>query len=222
MREERFIRCPEYVFPPSSAMIIGVGGVGSWIALFLAIAGVREIYVVDGDVVEEHNLSRTAFPEYLVGLKKVEALETLMSMIRPSTKLYVIDRNIVDAREMPLPTKIVIDSTDNPELHRKLEKRALTEGFNLIRANYDFYPEKREFQTTNTFNLEVEETEWGEREERRGYRENRSYITPAVLSAIIATDIVLKMGVFSSKRTLIKGYVYPNIFQQGVKVEKII
>ena len=44
-----------------SVAIIGVGGVGSWVAGFLALSGVTKIAIIDNDVVEATNLNRTFF-----------------------------------------------------------------------------------------------------------------------------------------------------------------
>jgi len=220
----RYIRHPEYVLPPRRAFIIGVGGVGSWTALFLAIAGVQEITIVDGDIVEEHNLIRTPFMETFVGVKKVDALKTLINIVRPTTTVNIIDDYVGNVNDISLAYEdIVIDTTDSPELHIALEEKCRRLGIKFVRANYDFYPETRMFQTTNLFgHLELDKKEWGEPEQQQGYRENRSYITPAVLSAIIAVDFILKMSSFPQTKSFIKGYIYPNIFKEGIKVEKVI
>ncbi len=44
-----------------SVAIIGVGGVGSWVAGFLALSGVTKIAIIDNDVVEASNLNRTFY-----------------------------------------------------------------------------------------------------------------------------------------------------------------
>lgn len=67
--------------------VVGVGGIGSWVALALSRAGV-EFFVIDPDTVEEHNLGGQAFMTHHIGMKKVDAVaETseLMSGNRPLT-----------------------------------------------------------------------------------------------------------------------------------------
>ncbi len=49
----------------SKVLIIGVGGVGSWIALGLAQSGINNFILCDPDVVKPHNLNRSLF-EYAV------------------------------------------------------------------------------------------------------------------------------------------------------------
>ncbi len=42
----------------ATAVVVGAGGLGSSILVYLAVAGVGRIVVVDGDVVEMSNLNR--------------------------------------------------------------------------------------------------------------------------------------------------------------------
>jgi len=61
------------------AIVIGVGGIGSWVALDLALSGqVRNIVLIDPDNVEESNLNRTPFRISDIGLLKVEALRYII------------------------------------------------------------------------------------------------------------------------------------------------
>ncbi len=56
-----------------SALILGVGGLGSVVMVGLLRLGVKTIYIVDYDVVEEHNLNRQLmFAQKDIGRPKVE------------------------------------------------------------------------------------------------------------------------------------------------------
>lgn len=67
-RQEAFfgmLETPEMLAPEanrrlraSTVSMVGLGGYGSWLAALMVRLGVRELRVVDGDVVEERNLSR--------------------------------------------------------------------------------------------------------------------------------------------------------------------
>ena len=72
----------EQVVPPESALVIGVGGVGSYVAMYLAMVGTRTLYLVDPDVVEESNRNRVMFSRFDVGDAKVEAIRTLIRNLR--------------------------------------------------------------------------------------------------------------------------------------------
>ena len=54
--------------------IVGCGGIGSWVAFYLTLAGVAVIHLFDGDNVSDHNLNRLPLPVESVGQTKSTAL----------------------------------------------------------------------------------------------------------------------------------------------------
>ena len=61
------------------AIVLGVGGIGSWVALDLALSGmVSKLYLVDPDIVEPSNLNRTPFRIADINESKVAALKYLI------------------------------------------------------------------------------------------------------------------------------------------------
>ena len=70
------------------ALIIGAGGLGSPVALYLASAGVGRISLVDHDHVDVTNLQRQiAHTQARVGQPKVESLRAAMSAINPDVHI---------------------------------------------------------------------------------------------------------------------------------------
>lgn len=63
--------------------IIGCGGVGSWIALFIGLAGVSDIDIYDADTVSIHNLNRFPLGPEAIGRGKAEAMAEHISRLRP-------------------------------------------------------------------------------------------------------------------------------------------
>ena len=60
----------------SKVLIIGLGAVGSWVACNLIQSGVKNLILMDGDIVDINNLHRQfGYRECDVGLKKADALE---------------------------------------------------------------------------------------------------------------------------------------------------
>lgn len=100
----------------SSVLLIGAGGLGSPLALYLAAAGVGRIAVVDSDVVDESNLQRQVLhgtPD--VGRKKVESARERMLEINPHIEVAVHDEPFTSANAMQIATghNAIVDGTDN-------------------------------------------------------------------------------------------------------------
>ncbi len=69
-------------------LVIGAGSLGSGVSALLVRSGVRSLRLVDNDVVEEANLSRTTYLARDLGLPKVDALARHLREIRPSVEVH--------------------------------------------------------------------------------------------------------------------------------------
>lgn len=65
-------------------ILVGVGGVGSWVASMLAQFGLRNFILIDDDVVKPHNLNRSFFSNKYIGVKKTLALKGILDERMPS------------------------------------------------------------------------------------------------------------------------------------------
>jgi len=100
----------------SSVLLIGAGGLGSPLALYLAAAGVGRIGLVDFDVVDFSNLQRQVLhgtPD--VGRPKLQSAKERLAAINPEVKvdLYATKLTAGNALDICRPYDIVIDGTDN-------------------------------------------------------------------------------------------------------------
>lgn len=100
----------------SRVLLIGVGGLGSPAALYLAAAGVGTIGIVDADVVESSNLQRQIIHgEDQLGKLKVDSAATaigrLNSMIKVQTHPHYLDEN--NALEILSQYDLILDGSDN-------------------------------------------------------------------------------------------------------------
>ena len=100
----------------SHALIIGAGGLGSPVALYLASAGVGHITVVDNDSVDMTNLQRQiAHTMSRVGQPKVFSAQTAMEAINPHVMVTPImaraDASLLDT--LVAQADVVLDCCDN-------------------------------------------------------------------------------------------------------------
>lgn len=73
-------------------MVVGVGGVGSWVAESLARSGVRELTLVDMDHIAESNINRQIHAlESTLGQAKVLAMKDRIAQINPECCVHVVD-----------------------------------------------------------------------------------------------------------------------------------
>jgi adenylyltransferase/sulfurtransferase len=97
-------------------LLVGTGGLGSPLALYLAAAGVGTIGLVDYDVVDYTNLQRQVIHGTKdVGRSKLESAAETVADINPFVKIhkYNVPLTSANALEILAPYDIVIDGTDN-------------------------------------------------------------------------------------------------------------
>jgi molybdopterin/thiamine biosynthesis adenylyltransferase/rhodanese-related sulfurtransferase len=100
----------------SSALIIGTGGLGSPVALYLAAAGVGHIGLVDYDVVDTTNLQRQVIHgTSMVGKLKVESARSRLLDLNPLIQVDAYNEPFTSANAMRIASDydILIDGTDN-------------------------------------------------------------------------------------------------------------
>ena len=100
----------------AKVMIVGAGGLGSPVALYLAAAGVGTIAIADGDCVDVTNLQRQVIHATTdVDTPKVASAARKMRDINPETKVIEIDEFLTKDRLMALAADydIVVDATDS-------------------------------------------------------------------------------------------------------------
>ncbi len=100
----------------ASILLIGTGGLGSPLALYLAAAGIGRIGLVDYDVVDETNLQRQVIHgESSVGTLKIDSAEKRMKDINPYLQVdkYNVPLTSENAIELFTPYDVIIDGTDN-------------------------------------------------------------------------------------------------------------
>lgn len=98
------------------ALVVGAGGLGSPVALYLAASGVGRLTVCDHDKVDLTNLQRQiAHDTATIGLPKVESARRRLQLINPQTRVDAIEERVAGERLERLvdDADVVIDATDN-------------------------------------------------------------------------------------------------------------
>lgn len=100
----------------SRALIVGMGGLGSPVALYLAAAGVGELHLADFDTVDLTNLQRQILHDsHSVGQAKVDSAIARLNAINPDVAL-VAHRTALDADSLAAAVAavdVVLDCSDN-------------------------------------------------------------------------------------------------------------
>ena len=100
----------------SRVLLVGTGGLGSPLALYLAAAGVGTIGIVDNDVVDASNLQRQVIHRTSsIGTSKVDSAEAAIKDVNPNVEVIKHETFLTseNALEIIEPYDLVIDGTDN-------------------------------------------------------------------------------------------------------------
>ncbi len=100
----------------AKVLLLGVGGLGSPAAMYLAAAGIGTLGIVDMDVVDESNLQRQILHNVdRVGVRKVDSAKETINSLNPDVNVVTYDarlssENILDVLE---GYDVVVDGADN-------------------------------------------------------------------------------------------------------------
>lgn len=100
----------------AKVLVIGSGGLGSPLLLYLAAAGVGTLGIVDFDVVDDSNLQRQVlFGVDEVGKPKVEAAKQRLQSLNPHIQINTYNTQLTSKNALELVSQydVVADGTDN-------------------------------------------------------------------------------------------------------------
>ena len=116
-------------------LIVGVGGLGCPVALYLAAAGIAHIYLMDDDKVALSNLQRQIlFSQNDIGTPKVNAAKQKLQSINSHTFVTVLKEKFTDASLTDLTAciELVIDCTDNSLARRAINQACFKHQLPLV------------------------------------------------------------------------------------------
>ncbi len=141
LRYSRQIMLPEIGFEGqqkllrSRVLIIGLGGLGSPAAMYLAAAGVGELVLVDFDQVDLSNLQRQIIhTTESIGLPKVESARRSLAAINPECQIHCINQQLEGEAlaEQVAKADLIIDASDNFATRFALNKASVAAQTPLI------------------------------------------------------------------------------------------
>ena len=114
--------------------ILGLGGLGSNVAVLLARAGIGYLKLVDFDVVEVSNLNRQQYRISHIGMKKTEAIRTIIKEINPFVEIEVLNKKVDRENILSVvgDVEIVVEAFDVAETKAMAIEELLTNGNKIL------------------------------------------------------------------------------------------
>jgi len=116
-------------------LVIGAGGLGSPVLLYLAAAGVGTIGIVDDDAVDNSNLQRQVIHRDAdIGMPKVFSAEAAMKAQNPKIEVHPYHRRLDqdNAADLFSGYDLVLDGTDNFDTRYLVNRTCVALGLPLI------------------------------------------------------------------------------------------
>jgi len=116
-------------------VLVGAGGLGAPIALYLAAAGVGTLTLIDDDVVDRSNLQRQIIhTDARVGVPKVESARAMLNALNPGVRVESVRERLCGANVEALLRghDVVVDGADNFPARYLLSAASLRLGLPLV------------------------------------------------------------------------------------------
>jgi adenylyltransferase/sulfurtransferase len=116
-------------------LVVGAGGLGCPVALYLGAAGVGHLTIVDDDLIELANLQRQiAFDQSNLGSGKAEALAARVRNLNPDVSVLPVESRLVDEElaQRVAAASVVIDCSDNFATRFALNRASVAAGVPLV------------------------------------------------------------------------------------------
>ena len=182
---------------PRSVAVVGCGGVGSWTALFLALAGVPRLYLFDGDTVSSSNLNRLPVSSEEIGESKSVAISVIITAFRPECDAIALgpwSSATADAMKLADDIDWLVCTTDTlasrQAAHKWCQKWAADEN---LKTSPPGYPKYIEAAAEGEFGSATgEPAQWAsELEADPGYASVPVWVGPCVMAAAFACAHIL-------------------------------
>jgi molybdopterin/thiamine biosynthesis adenylyltransferase len=173
--------------------VIGCGGTGSWVAIFLAMSGAKRIHLFDSDHVELSNLNRLPYTIDDIGKRKTTVLAKFIKRMRPDVEIRELGH--FDVKQAEIFSDEIVDiifcCTDKWKSQKEIYAYCTKKKIKFIRVGYDGVH----------ITVRDELPKWtkdDESEHDDGYTVIPSWVVPAAFAACIG---VMK-GIYPAARNV--------------------
>lgn len=168
-------------FSEHSAIVVGLGGIGNWVALDLALLGMGTLILFDDDIIEASNLNRSLFKLSHICKPKVSAVKELISERRKDA-IVITNQELFTVEHLKKLDGIdyIFDCSDTTRLKDSIAQ--LKQKPRYIKLGYDG------FEGTISID-DFESGKWGS---DSSYSITPSFFAPPqILSALGITEMLL-------------------------------
>ena len=119
----------------AAVLVVGAGGLGCPVALYLGAAGVGRLFVADGDSVDLTNLQRQiGHASTRIGQGKAQSLRTSILAINPAIEVTAIPRALAGAEldAAVASADVVVDASDNFETRHAVNRACVAQHKPLV------------------------------------------------------------------------------------------
>lgn len=119
----------------TSVLVVGAGGLGCPVALYLGAAGVGRLVLADGDAVDLTNLQRQiGHATASIGMNKAESLAASVRAINPEIDVVTVPRVLMDdaLRATVATVDLVVDASDRFATRHAVNRACVAMGKPLV------------------------------------------------------------------------------------------
>lgn len=147
MKDEQLLRYSRQIMLPevdvagqqklidATVLIVGMGGLGCPVSMYLAAAGVGHLIIADDDVVELTNLQRQiAHSQSMIGEAKVDSAQQALLGLNPDMKITALQQRLegADLSEAVSKADLVVDACDNFTTRFAINAACISHGKPLV------------------------------------------------------------------------------------------
>jgi molybdopterin/thiamine biosynthesis adenylyltransferase len=116
-------------------LIVGMGGLGCPVSLYLAAAGIGQLSICDGDTVDQSNLQRQVlYTSDDCGKPKVECARQRLNKLNPEVQISVYAEEVAE-EILAVDYSLVVDCTDNLAARQQLNAHCYQRKIPLVSAS---------------------------------------------------------------------------------------